>query len=202
MSDKRKPKSKSYGRKSRSHQKGGSPASNLVMDAISEAPHIMNYHVGQCGGSKASDMVTSNLNAKAETFGYAAGMKVNGDINSINNYQPVGGSRRRRSRKGKKSRKSKTRKSKKHGGKSHKSSNKRKSGSRRNMRGGGSDWWSTQMSYGNINAAGQDPSAFTNEKSPSQHDLMNPSTRDLAGSGAPMGNLEGAGVTRVGAPLV
>jgi len=202
MEDKRKPKSKSYGRKRRSHQKGGSPASNLVMDAISEAPHIMNYHVGQCGGSQASDMVTSKLNSKAETFGYAEGMKVNGNINSINNYQPVGGSRRRRSRKGKKSRKSKTSKSKKHGGKSHKSLKKRKSGSRSSMRGGGSDWWQSQMSLGNINAADQDASAFTSTKIPSQHDLMNPSTRDLAGSGAPMGNLEGAGVNHVGAPLV
>jgi hypothetical protein len=202
MTDKRKPKSKSYGRKSRSHQKGGSPASNLVMEAIAEAPHIMNYHVGQCGGSQASDMVISNLNSKAKTLGYSDGMTVSGNINSINNYQPVGGSRRRRSRKGKKSRKSKTRKSKKHGGKSHKSLKKRKSGSRRSMRGGGSDWWSTQMSYGNINAANQDASAFTSTKIPSQHDLMNPSTRDLAGSGAPMGSLEGAGVTQVGAPLV
>ena len=73
------------------------------------------------------------------------------------------------------------------------------------MRGGhASDWISSQYSLGNINAAGMNNSnaEFSASQGVERNVLMNPPTLGLAGSGYPMGSLEGANVNSVGAPLV
>jgi hypothetical protein len=68
---------------------------------------------------------------------------------------------------------------------------------------GGSDWSSSQYSQGNINApANTDWKNFSAFEPSARDMLMNPPTRDLAGSGYPMGALEGANVQTVGAPVV
>ena len=46
------------------------------------------------GGSTASNMVMSNLNNISITNTFVKGFKVEGDINSLNTYQPSGGARR------------------------------------------------------------------------------------------------------------
>jgi hypothetical protein len=72
------------------------------------------------------------------------------------------------------------------------------------MKGGGSDWIMSNYSQGNINAPAQ-PFSWTGQfgvSQPSERDmLMNPPTLGLAGSGYPMGSLEGANVRMTGAPL-
>jgi hypothetical protein len=183
----------------------------------------------QRGGSPASDLVMANLADLSSSQSVPQGCALKGDMNSLNLYQPSGGARRKsRSRshknkhvhgkgcksmhrKGSKSRKSgrksrgasKSRNGKK--GKKSMKSNKRnsKSGSRV-MRGGyGSDWLSTQNSLGNINAAQNTDWKNFSASEPSTRDmLMNPPTLGLAGSGHPMSGLEGANVSNVGAPLV
>ena len=75
---------------------------------------------------------------------------------------------------------------------------------KKNMKGGGSDWIMSNYSQGNINAPAQ-PFSWTGQfgvSQPSARDiLMNPPTLGLAGSGYPMGSLEGANVRMTGAPL-
>ncbi len=79
-----------------------------------------------------------------------------------------------------------------------------KGGYTKKQMGGGSDWIMSNYSQGNINAPAQ-PLSWTNQFSnsqPSDRDmLMNPPTLGLAGSGYPMGSLEGANVRMTGAPL-
>jgi len=203
----------SKSRKSKS-QRGGSPASSLVMEALTDPPVMNDYfpRVGgsscQSGGSTASDMVLSNLNSASETVKFPEGFNPNGNINSLNTYEINGGSRKRRASKGRKGRKGrKGSMSKKHG-KSHRKSKSRKSKkyNRHHMMRGGhaSDWISSQYSLGNINAAGMNNSnaEFSASQGVERNALMNPSTLGLAGSGYPMGSLEGANVNSVGAPLV
>ena len=68
--------------------------------------------------------------------------------------------------------------------------------------GGVSDWMSSQYSLGNINSANSGLSGnFTSQGIPSRNELMNPSSMGLAGSGFPMSSLEGANVSRNGAPF-
>ena len=206
-------------RSSRSSQRGGSPAADLVMQA-SNSPPVMNDFVtsprirdgpmsepyggqcgGQCGGqyggSDASDMVMEKLANTSTTNKFPEGFNVTGNMESLNLYKPSGGSRKGgKSRKGRKSHKGgKTRKSKNTKSKNTKSK-------RRMMKGGGSDWMSSQYSLGSYNAAEASVAPFSQSVAASRNDYMNPPTLGLAGSGAPMGALEGANVRMVGSPLV
>ena len=181
----------------------------------------------QNGGSPASDMVGAQANQKALTEVVPEGCPLKGDMNSLNLYQTTGGGscggmdnkykatggarRRRSSRKTRRSHRKtprrshhKSKKSHRKGKKSRKSNNKNKNNRRnKSMRGGGSDWIMSQYSQGNINAPESDMWKQFSGSAPSARDsLMNPPTLGLAGSGAPMGGLEGAGVKIVGAPLV
>ena len=192
---------------------GGSPASSLVMEALTGVP-VMNDNIAnplargsgdntpscQTGGSSASDMVTANLPDVAQTDNYSKGFDVKGDINSLKLYAPSGGSRKKRGSKGRKNKShSKSKKNK-----SRKSRKSRKSSRRNHMMRGGSDWISSQYSLGSINGAGMNTSAgdFSASQGVDRNTLMNPPTMGLAGSGTAMGALEGANVRSVGAPLV
>jgi len=208
----------------RKHQKGGSPASNLVNEAVKAHPHVKNDFVTSPriregpmkGGSKASDMVMSHLNADAKTNSFIGSKPIKGNMDSLNLYQPSGGARKSKSKSRKsksKSRKSKGKskgKSRKSKGKSRKSkgkSRKSKGKSRRvrKMRGGGSDWISSQYSLGSYNQAemsAEDVAKFSQSEAGSRADYMNPPNLGLAGSGSPMSALEGANVSKAGAPLV
>jgi hypothetical protein len=202
-------------------QRGGSPASSLVMQATTEPPLTNDYfprtsdNTGcQAGGGQASDMVMSNLTDDAKTMKYPEGFNVKGDINSLNTYEISGGKRNKRGKRKSKGRKGKM--SKKHTSKNHKNSQKNKTQNKKNshsshnthmnnMRGGyGSAWIASQYSLGNINNAGMDTSAnnFSASQGVARDTLMNPPTLGLAGSGYAMGSLEGANVNSVGAPLV
>jgi hypothetical protein len=104
-------------------------------------------------------------------------------------------------------RKSKTNKSKRsQSSKSSKRSN-RSNRSSRNMRGGhyGSDWISSQYSLGSYNSAEQSADyvkQFSASGAGSRADYMNPPNLGSAGSGGAMGELEGAGVQKVGSPVI
>ena len=183
----------------------------------------------QIGGSPASDLVMSQLPGESSSQSVPQGCQLKGDMNSLNLYQPSGGARRSRSRsrsrshkhkhvhgkgcksmhrKGSKSRKSgrksrsasKSHKGKK--GKKSKKSNKRNSKSGRRVMRGGSDWIASQMSQNISGPENTDWKNFSASEPSSRDMLMNPPTRDLAGSGYPMGALEGANVQTVGAPVV
>ena len=202
-------------KKQRSHR-GGSPASDLVMKATTDEP-LMNDYIPRtdspmCGGSTASDMVSAQLNDNAKTVSYPESFKAEGDINSLKLYSPSGGSRRKRNsktakgRKGRKgSKSSKTRKSKKNNKKNkktNKKTNKLNNHRSNKIMNGGSDWISSQYSLGNINNQMNNTSDFSASQGVDRNTLMNPPTMGLAGSGSPMGELEGANVRMVGAPLV
>jgi len=208
-------------------QKGGSPASDLVNEALINAPFVKHDFVtsprireGKMdGGSTASNMVMSNLKHTNVFKPFPSGFKVDGDINSLSTYKPSGGARHKshkshksgkaiRSRKSRKSRKShKARKSRK-SSKSHKSSKSgksRKSRKSRKMTGGGSDWMSSQYSLGPYNQAEMsavDLAKFSHSASGTRTDYMNPPNLGLAGSGYQMTELEGANVKTIGAPLI
>lgn len=207
-------KSRSRRNSSRS-QRGGSPASDLVNQAANSPP-VMNDFVtsprirdgpmsepygGQCGGSDASDMVMEKLANTSTTNKFPEGMNVTGNMESLNLYQPSGGSRKsRKGGKGGKHKKGKTNKNKKNGKNRTKSKNTKSK--LRMMKGGGSDWMSSQYSLGSYNAAEASVAPFSQSAAASRNDYMNPPTLGLAGSGAPMGALEGANVRMVGSPLV
>lgn len=207
-------------------QYGGSPASTLVMRDTMNPP-VMNDYVtsprireswyddslagieprcSQMGGSPSSDLVMEQLEGVPQTKAYPNGWQVKGDMNSLNLYETTGGSRRRQS-KGRKHNKGK---------KGHKKSNKNNSRSRKNknskrsrrnnrtrsQRGGASDWIMSQYSLGPNNNPEASTSMFSQSTATPRSEYMNPSTLGLAGSGYPMGALEGANVRSVGAPLV
>lgn len=199
----------------KSAQKGGSPQSDIVMNDSMKAGVLNDYinnprirqsgyddsfasPMCQGGGSSASDMVMANMDTATDTKAYPAEPKVVGNMNSLNLYQTTGGARRRRNYK----RNSKNNKKNNKQSKKSKRSNKRSN--KRSQRGGASDWIMSNYSQGNINAPAQ-PLSWTNEfgvSQPSARDmLMNPPSLGLAGSGYPMGSLEGANVRMTGAPV-
>lgn len=207
-------KSRSRRNSSRS-QRGGSPASDLVNQAANSPPVRDDFvtsprirdgpmsepYGGQCGGSDASDMVMEKLANTSTTNKFPEGMNVTGNMESLNLYQPSGGSRKsRKGGKGGKHKKGKTNKNKKNGKNRTKSKNTKSK--LRMMKGGGSDWMSSQYSLGSYNAAEASVAPFSQSAAASRNDYMNPPTLGLAGSGAPMGVLEGANVRMVGSPLV
>jgi len=200
-------------------QSGGSPASDLVMKAYSGTPAMNDYVTSPrirdgsmsdnfSGGSQASEYVNDNLNNIANTKPFPSAFTVNGDISSINNYLPSGGSRKsnkRRSHKNKR-RSNKNRKTNKSRKNSNSRNNKKNKSNKRNhkMAGGGSDWMSSQYSLGSYNSAEMsagDVGKFSNSLPGSRANYMNPPNLGLAGSGAAMGSLEGANVRMVGSPL-
>ena len=207
--------------KTRKHR-GGSYASDLVM-AAANGPVVRNDFVSdprvrdgpnadyiglggstsnQTGGSAASDMTMENLKDLAKTNKYVEGWKVQGDMNSLNTYQPSGGTRKSKSHKNnKRNHKSKNHKSNKSNSNSKsktKRANKSKNNKRRKnnhnhnhnhvIKGGSSDY---MASYYSLNGNVARPNI-----------AWDPATRDLAGSGAPMVALEGANVSRSGSPIV
>ncbi len=196
-------------------QRGGSFASDLVMQASRDSPVLNDYVAeprirdsnssscsSQYGGSRASDMVMSELNTNASTDQYVNGFDVKANSSSLKLYQTTGGMRKSKMRKSK-MRKSKMHKSKMRKSKMRKSSKSNMKSSKKtysNMK-GGSDWISSQYSLGSVNSANLDTSDFSVSKGVSQSELMNPPTMGLAGSGYPMTSLEGAGVNMVGAPI-
>jgi hypothetical protein len=214
------------------NQKGGSPASTLVMQDTTLSPIMNDYVVsdrirqagydnslasleprcGQKGGSPASDLVMEQLSGVPETKAYPEGWKVKGDMNSLNLYQTTGGSRRRNNRnrnnhskKNNKNNRRNSRKNNNNNSRKHKrnNNNSRHNNKNRTQRGGGSDWIMSQYSLGNINANAMSApvSQFSQSEGVPRDVLMNPPNMGLAGSGYPMGSLEGANVRQVGAPL-
>jgi len=205
---------------------GGSPASSLVMKDTTMKP-VMNDYVsspsirdaghdnslnglqglqGLQGGSLASDLVMEQLGGVPQTKAYPNEWKVKGDINSLNTYETTGGSRRNKSKRNKKQRQTLTKKSqKKTNSRKNKKSKKSNSARRNNknhiQRGGASDWISSQYSLGPNNNPEASASMFSQSGATSRSDYMNPSTLGLAGSGYPMGSLEGANIRTTGAPL-
>jgi len=234
----RKSKSKSKSRKSRSQsrsQKGGSPASSIVMSDCTKNPPVMNDYAGpdrirdswynpslsalepkcggQAGGSLASDLVMEQLTQKPKTATFDPAWTPKGDMNSLNLYETTGGARRARrahrktrraSHKNKKaSRCSRSRNNKQNSNRKSKRNTKRNNRTH-NQRGGASDWITSQYSLGPSNNPEQPGSwvgQFSQSTAGSRNDYMNPSTMGLAGSGYPMGSLEGGNVSRVGAPI-
>ena len=211
--------------KTRKHN-GGSYASDLVMKA-SKGPAVKNDYVTdprvrdgpnadyiglditgsknrQAGGSAASDMTMENLSNSSTTNKYVDGWKVQGDMNSLNTYQPSGGKRNSKSRKSNKrnhkskSRNSNSRKSNKRNHKSNRSNRSNRSNQNKNsnrnqnrnrvIKGGSSDYMASYYSL--------------DSNVPRPNIAWDPPTRDLAGSGATMSSNEGANVYHVGAPLV
>ena len=209
--------------KTRKHR-GGSYASDLVMKAAN-GPAVRNDFVtdprvrdgpnadyigldgapnGQYGGSAASDMTMENLADIAKTNKNVEGWKVQGDMNSLNTYQPSGGNRKSKSRKSK-SRKSKNHKSKNHKSKNRKSknqsSNKRNNKSKRSNRNKNSNQNKNRVAKGG--ASDYMASYYSLDSNLARpNSAWDPTTRDLAGSGAQMSMLEGANVTQLGSPLV
>ena len=211
-------------------QKGGSPASSLVM-ASYDSPPVMNDYVadpripdsnlngsdiGGCkfGGGTASDMVMSQLTDVVETVNYPEGQyKPAGNINSLNLYAPSGGAKKNKRSKNKKrsnkkrsnKRNNKSRRNKKNNNNYNNNNNNNNNYNNNVMRGGhASDWISSQYSLGSINGNSMNDNTtdFSNSQGVSRDVLMNPPTLGLAGSGYSMGDLEGANVRSTGAPLV
>jgi hypothetical protein len=201
-------------------QKGGSPASNSLMNDATKNPPVVNDYIvpprirdswydatlsnstgGQSGGSLASDLVNENITKTPETKPYDAAWSPKGDMNSLNLYETTGGARRRRRSYRKNSKRASKRRS------SKRRSSKRRISNNRSVkqRGGGSDWIMSQYSLGPSNNPEQSAGwvgNFSASGATSRADYMNPSTLGLAGSGAPMGSLEGANVRQIGSPLV
>jgi hypothetical protein len=189
-------------------QMGGSPASDLVNQA-SKSPAVVNDFVtsprvrdgptadtysGQCGGSDASKMVMSQLGNEYITKSYPTGYNVKGNMKSLNLYQTTGGTRKNHKTCGDRKNKSKS-KSRKH----------KNNKSRKNMRGGGSDWISSQYSLGSYNGpemSAGDVAKFSHSQAGTRADYMTPPNLGSAGSGHGMGPLEGANVRMTGSPLV
>lgn len=202
--------SKTSQRKRKSHR-GGSPASQLVMDASVATPLTTDIipRTGdipscQSGSGQASDMVMSNLLDDAKTVAYPESQRVAGDINSLNTYQITGGSKKNRNSKHKHSKRtnSKHKHSKrKHSKCNNKTHNNKNSKNRRSMR-GGSDWISSQYSLGPVNNPDAATTGFSTSSGVPNSMLMNPPNMGLAGSGSEMSELEGANVRNVGAPLI
>jgi len=217
-----------------SNQRGGSPASTLVMQDTMNPP-VMNDYVtsprireswyddslasleprcNQMGGSPSSDLVMEQLEGVPQTKAYPNGWKVKGDMNSLNLYETTGGSRKKhnKGRKDKKrsNRKSSNRKSSNHKSRKNKSQSRKNKNSKRShrnnrtrsQRGGASDWIMSQYSLGPNNNPEASTSLFSHSTATPRSEYMNPSTLGLAGSGYPMGALEGANVRSVGAPLI
>ena len=201
--------------------RGGSPASDLVNQAAN-SPSVINDFVTsprvrdgpmadnfgkQYGGSQASEMVMQELNNESISNNVNYNTDIRANMSSLNLYQPSGGSRRNKSRRNSNKRRShkKHRKSMKkrnvHNsnkkGKTHKN--------KKGMKGGASDWMSSQYSLGSYNAPEMSASnvgQFSQSAAGSRADYMNPHNLGSAGSGYPMGSLEGANVHMTGAPLV
>lgn len=208
------------------HQAGGSPASDIVM-ADASAPPVMNDYITsprirdshhsdsmvgidsacQAGGSPVSDLVMQQLTATPETKQGSPAFNPKADMNSLNLYETTGGSRKRHSKK--RSTKRRSHKRSNRNGRNNRKDKKRNNKSKRNnrsrsMRGGGSDWIASQYSLGPINNPEQSASyvgQFSQSTATSFNTLNNPPNLGLAGSGYPMGSLEGANVRSVGAPI-
>ena len=205
---------KNKSRKSKRHnkfQKGGSPASELVMSDTTTTRPMNDYVVSprirdsgyddslgslepNCmkGGSLSSDMVMEQLNAMENNKSLNTSLPpVKGDMNSLKLYQTTGGSRRRKH-------------GNKHGKKHSKRHSKRHSKSKKSMRGGGSDWIMSQYSLGPNNNPEMPASMvgqFSQSMATSRSEYMNPASLGSAGSGYPMSSLEGANIKHIGAPL-
>ena len=216
------------------NQRGGSPASTLVMQDTMNPP-VMNDYVtsprireswyddslasleprcNQMGGSPSSDLVMEQLEGVPQTKEYPDGWKVKGDMNSLNLYETTGGSRKKNNKRNKNSKgkqahkksnqSKKSKKSKKNNSRSRKNKNSKRShrnNRTRSQRGGASDWIMSQYSLGPNNNPEASTSIFSQSTATSRSDYMNPSSLGLAGSGYPMGALEGANVRSIGAPL-
>lgn len=219
MSYQKKSKSKIQVKKSKTRKhRGGSYASDIVM-AAANGPAVRNDFVSdprvrdgpnadymnlegtmvnsQKGGSESSDMTMKNLLDIAKTNKYVEGWKVKGDINSLNTYQPSGGKRKSKHRKShKRNHKSKNHKSNKSNSKSKRANKSKNNKNNRNH--------NRNNNHNHIGGASAYMADFYAKDSnkPQPNEMWNPPSRDSAGSGYPMGALEGAKVGKPGAPLV
>ena len=221
-------KSHEVSKKSRA-QKGGSPASSIVMSDATMNPPVMNDYAGpdrirdswydpslsalepKCGGQKggslASDLVMEQLTQKPKTEPFDPAWSPKGDMNSLNLYETTGGARRRKTRRSSRKNNKSSRRSRSRNNNSKRKSkrnSKKNNNAKRVQRGGASDWIMSQYSLGPINNPEQPGNVvgqFSLSGATSQNELMNPRTMGLAGSGYPMGSLEGANVSHVGAPI-
>jgi hypothetical protein len=217
MSYQKKSKSKIRVKKSKTRKhRGGSYASDIVM-AAANGPAVRNDFVSdprvrdgpnadymslegamvnsQKGGSESSDMTMKNLLDIAKTNKYVEGWKVKGDINSLNTYQPSGGKRKSKHRKShKRNHKSKNHKSNKSNSKSKRANKSKNNKNNRNH----------NRNHNHIGGASAYMADFYAKDSnkPQPNEMWNPPSRDSAGSGYPMGALEGANVGKIGAPIV
>ena len=199
-------------------QFGGSPSSDLVMSdtklskpsndyvtsprirdvtGYNETPNAF-VPSSMTGGSDASNMVMSQLNSNLPTKPMPTDLEVKGNMNSLNLHQTTGGYRKYKSKSNRRYKRKSNRKTKN-------SRSNRKSKSRRGQRGGyGSDWIMSQYSQGPINnpeMSGSSVGQFSSSTATSRDILNNPPNLGSAGSGYPMGGLEGAKVSRIGAPF-
>ena len=216
--------------------RGGSPASDLVNKA-SLGPPVKDDFVTSprvrdgpnadmldklYGGSGESDLVMKQLGDCATTNKYPLGYDVKASMNSINLYNPSGGSKKNKKKNKKNKTTNKLHNTKtNHGNKYRKYKKSSKTGNFKNSNNfknskynnknkkinmkGGSDWIASQYSLGSYNApemSAGDVGKFSNSLAGSREDYMNPSSLGSAGSGYPMGSLEGANVRMTGAPLV
>jgi hypothetical protein len=200
-------------------QTGGSPQSEIVMDESMQGGVMFDYinspricqngysgggtgPMCQGGGSATSDMVMNNVSDNAIPMQYQPSPKAIGNMDSLNLYQTTGGGKTSSSNKPKMGGGGSK---KQHGGsKKQRGRSKKQRGGSKKQRGGGSDWIMSNYSQGNINAPGQPNSWVSNfgsSQSTGRNMLMNPSSMGLAGSGFPMGSLEGANVSMTGAPI-
>jgi hypothetical protein len=209
-------------------QYGGSPASSIVMSDATMNPPVMNDYAGpdrirdswydpslsalepkcsgQAGGSLASNLVMEQLTQKPITKPFDPDWSPKGDMNSLNLYETTGGARRRhrKSRRASHKNKKASRRSRYRSRNTNSKRKTKRNNRTHNQRGGASDWIMSQYSLGPNNYPEQPGSwvgQFSQSAAASRNDYMNPSTLGLAGSGYPMGSLEGANIGRVGAPI-
>ena len=214
---------KNKSKKSKRHnkyQKGGSPASELVMSNTTITRPMNDYVVSprirdagyddslgalepNCmkGGSLSSDLVMEQLNSMENNKSLNTNWEsVKGDMNSLKLYQTTGGSHHHKHGKKHNKKSSKRHSKSKKSSKRHSKSRK----SKKSMRGGGSDWIMSQYSLGPSNNPEMPASMvgqFSQSMATSRSEYMNPLSLGSAGSGYPMSSLEGANVKHIGAPL-
>ena len=191
---------------------------------VRDGPNADNFGE-QSGGSEQSKLVMDQLGDIVTTKKYPLGYNVKANMDSLKLYQPSGGSRKNKKKnnkknktnktnknlrntknnKGKKSRKYNKSNNSKNANHSKKNNIRKNRNKNKNMKGGGSDWISSQYSLGSYNGPEMSASAvgqFSQAMAGSRADYMNPPNLGSAGSGYPMGSLEGANVHMTGAPLV
>ncbi len=215
----------------RSKQRGGSPASSMVMEATMRPPAMHDYVSSprvrdewsddfkslrcQQGGKGGKGGRKSKSKSKAHFGGSVASDYVMSNLTTdakTFTFPPALSvnadinslNTYKPSGGARRSNKSNKRRPKKQNKNKSKKSKMRK---HKTMRGGhyGSDWMSSQYSLGSYNAAEQSADyvkQFSSSGAGSRADYMNPPNLGSAGSGGAVGDLEGSSGRVIGAPLI